>query len=154
MNRYAGATGSFALDLAKFAQQAQDAIDETLQEVVIELGNSVIRMSPVGNPDDWKSPPPPGYVGGRFRANWQFSISSPSSGVIDAVDPSGKETSARIEGEAIIFKAGETAYIVNNLPYAVRLEYGHSQQAPGGMVRLTLARFEQIILEAIRNNKI
>jgi hypothetical protein len=43
---------------------------------------------------------------------------------------------------------------VNNLPYAVPLEYGHSKQAPGGMVRITLARFQQIVDEAIRNNQV
>lgn len=32
-------------------------------------------------------------------------------------------------------KLGDTAYLVNNLPYAVPLEYGHSSQAPAGMVR-------------------
>lgn len=140
MSRYAGATGSFALDLAKFAEQAQEAIDETLQEVVIELGNSLIRMSPVDT--------------GRFRGNWQFSIGTPASGSLDVNDPSGNETSARIVGDSILFKAGETAYIVNNLPYAIPLEYGHSDQAPGGMVRITLARFQAIVEEAIRTNKV
>jgi hypothetical protein len=133
-------TGSFALDLAAFAQQTKDAIDETLQEVVIEIGNSVIRMSPVDT--------------GRFRGNWQFSISSPATGTLDALDKGGGDTAARIAGDALFFKAGETAYIVNNLPYAVRLEYGHSDQAPGGMVRITLARFQAIIEETIRNNRL
>jgi nitroimidazol reductase NimA-like FMN-containing flavoprotein (pyridoxamine 5'-phosphate oxidase superfamily) len=49
---------------------------------------------------------------------------------------------------------GQTAYLVNNLPYAVPLEYGHSKQAPGGMVRITLARFQQVVDEAIRNNQV
>jgi hypothetical protein len=140
MSRYAGATGSFALDLAKFAQQAQEAIDETLQEVVIELGNSLIRMSPVDT--------------GRFRGNWQFSISAPAGGTLDTLDKGGGDTSARIAGDALYFKAGETAYIVNNLPYAIPLEYGHSDQAPGGMVRITLARFQAIVEEAIRNSQV
>lgn len=140
MSRYAGATGSFVLDLAKFAQQAQEAIDETLQEVVIELGNSLIRMSPVDT--------------GRFRGNWQFSIGTPAGGSLDTTDPSGNEASARIVGDSILFKAGETAFIVNNLPYAIPLEYGHSDQAPGGMVRITLARFQAIVEEAIRNNQV
>jgi hypothetical protein len=140
VSRYAGQTGSFALNLAKFAEQAQEAIDEALQEVVIELGNSLIRMSPVDT--------------GRFRGNWQFSIGGPPSGTLPSTDPSGNETSAKIVGESILFKAGETAYIVNNLPYAIPLEYGHSDQAPGGMVRITLARFQAIVEEAIRNNKV
>lgn len=140
MNKYAGKEGSFAIQLAEFAEQAKDAIDSTLREVVIEIGNSVIRMTPVDT--------------GRARGNWQFSIGAPAAGTLDVVDKDGSAAMARIEGDSLLFKAGETAYIVNNLPYAIPLEYGHSDQAPGGMVRVTLARFEQIIEEAVRNNQI
>jgi hypothetical protein len=140
MNRYAGKEGSFALQLAEFAEQAKEAVDASLREVVIELGNSLIRMSPVDT--------------GRFRGNWQFSIDIPASGTLTDVDPKGTDASARIEAGSILFKAGETAYIVNNLPYAIPLEYGHSDQAPGGMVRVTLARFQRIVEDAIRNNQV
>lgn len=138
--RYGGQTGNFALSLSEFAQQATEAIDASLREIVIELGGSLIRMSPVDT--------------GRFRGNWQFSIGSPAGGTLDAVDPSGSETTARMIDESIEFRAGSTAFIVNNLPYAVPLEFGHSDQAPGGMVRITIARFQQIVLEAIRNNQV
>ncbi len=140
MNKYAGKQGSFGLQLAEFAEQAKEAVDASLREVVIEIGNSLIRMSPVDT--------------GRFRGNWQFSVSSPAAGTVDALDPSGAEASARLVGDSILFKVGETAYIVNNLPYAIPLEYGHSDQAPGGMVRITLARFQRIVDEAIRNNQV
>jgi hypothetical protein len=33
-------------------------------------------------------------------------------------------------------------WIYNNLPYAIALEYGHSRQAPNGMVRIALAEIE------------
>ena len=140
MNRYAGKQGSFGLQLAEFAEQAKEAVDASLREVVIELGNSLIRMSPVDT--------------GRFRGNWQFSVDTPAGGTLTDLDPTGTETSARLAGDSILFKAGETAYIVNNLPYAIPLEYGHSDQAPGGMVRVTLARFQQIVEDAIRNHKV
>ena len=212
-----GRSGSFALSLAQFAQQANEAIDASLREIIIEVGNSVIRMSPVGNPEIWaanvahreqntraadeydfkvavrntvinlddsnftrsgklrkgvKYAKPltkaervqnfnvnglvagRGYVGGRFRGNWMFSIGSPDNTTSDEVDPSGRNASARITNGALEFKAGETAYITNSLPYAIPLEYGHSTQAPGGMVRITVARFQQIVLEAIRNNQL
>jgi hypothetical protein len=205
------------LSLAQFAQQANEAIDASLREIIIEVGNSVIRMSPVGNPEIWaanvahreqntraaddydfkvavrntvinlddsnftrsgklrkgiKYAKPltkaervqnfnvnglvagRGYVGGRFRGNWMFSIGSPDNATTDEVDPSGRNASARITNGALEFKAGETAYITNSLPYAIPLEYGHSTQAPGGMVRITVARFQQIVLEAIRNNQL
>ena len=53
MNRYAGRNGSFAESIRQFAEQAQAGIDATFREIVIEIGSSVIRMSPVGNPEIW-----------------------------------------------------------------------------------------------------
>ncbi|WP_434606792.1 HK97 gp10 family phage protein [Pseudomonas sp. D2-30] len=140
MNTYAGRRGSFSLQLAEFAKQAQEAVDASLREIIIEIGNSLIRMSPVDT--------------GRFRGNWQMSIDAPSEGTLGALDPTGATATARIAEGSIFFRAGTTAFIVNNLPYAIPLEYGHSDQAPGGMVRITQARFQQIVLEAIRNHKV
>lgn len=94
------------------------------------------------------------YVGGRFRGNWQFSIDSPADGVLDQIDPSGNVSIAVLRTQVQSLTIGQTAYLVNNLPYAVPLEYGHSKQAPGGMVRITLARFQQIVDETIRNNQV
>ncbi|MEN5258630.1 hypothetical protein [Pseudomonas protegens] len=217
MNRYAGRNGSFAENIRQFAEQAQAGIDATFREIVIEIGSSVIRMSPVGNPEIWaanvahrasntraaddydfkvavrntlinldeinftkagklrrgvKYAKPltkterdqnfnvnglvagKDYVGGRFRGNWQFSIDTPAEGVLDQVDPAGGVTLAKLRLQVGQLTVRQTAYIVNNLPYAVPLEYGHSKQAPGGMVRITLARFHQIVDEAIRNNQV
>ncbi|WP_085708278.1 MULTISPECIES: hypothetical protein [unclassified Pseudomonas] len=212
-----GQSGSFALSLAEFAAQTSEAIDASVREIIIELGSSLIRMSPVGNPEIWaanvahratnsraaddydfkvavrntlinldesnftkagklkrgvKYAKPltkterdqnfnvnglvagKDYVGGRFRGNWQFSIGTPADGVLDQVDPGGNVTLAKLKLQVEQLTIGQTAYIVNNLPYAVPLEYGHSKQAPGGMVRITLARFQQIVDEAIRNNQV
>ncbi|MGE7957014.1 hypothetical protein ACQKQA_10520 [Pseudomonas sp. NPDC089530] len=48
-----GQSGSFALSLAEFAAQTTEAIDASLREIIIEVGSSLIRMSPVGNPEIW-----------------------------------------------------------------------------------------------------
>lgn len=97
---------------------------------------------------------PEGYVGGRFRANWHLSIDVVENVTFEEVDPSGQETIAALVSAVSDFNAGQTAYLINNLPYAIPLEFGHSTQAPGGMVRITVARFQQIVQEAIRNNQI
>jgi hypothetical protein len=217
MSKYSGLNGSFAENIRQFAEQAQAGLDATFREIVIEIGSSVIRMSPVGNPEIWaanvahrqantaaadaydfkvavrntiinltdsnftkagklkrgvKYAKPltkterdqnynvnglvagSDYVGGRFRGNWQFSIDSPADGVLDQIDPSGNVSIAVLRAQVQSLTIGQTAYLVNNLPYAVPLEYGHSKQAPGGMVRITLARFQQIVDEAIRNNQV
>ncbi|MGE6564343.1 hypothetical protein ACTJJT_01195 [Pseudomonas sp. 22373] len=215
--RYGGLEGGFAESIRAFAEQAQDALDSTFQNIVLEIGISVITMSPVGNPDIWSanvahqaarnaeadrydakvaarneiiSQNPSnftksgnlkrgvryakpltkteryqnfyvnglvagkGYVGGRFRGNWQFSIDLPAAGELDRIDPSGSEAIAALREQVQALTIGQTAYIVNNLPYAVPLEYGHSTQAPSGMVRVTLANFQAIVDQAIRNNQV
>ncbi len=214
---YGGREGGFAESIRAFAEQAQQALDATFREIVIEIGSSVIRMSPVGNPEIWaanvahraartaeadrydakvvarneaiRQTPGnltkagnlkrglryakpltkterdqnffvnglvtgQGYVGGRFRGNWQFSIDSPATDELDRIDPSGNEAIAALLAQVQALTIGQTAYIVNNLPYAVPLEYGHSTQAPAGMVRVTLANFQRIVDEAIRTNRL
>ena len=139
-SRYGGQQGSFAESLAQFAEQAKDAIDDVFREVVIEIGTSVIRLSPVDT--------------GRFKGNWQFTVGSPSNQSLDTVDKAGHETIAALVAQVSSLEAGQIAYMVNNLVYGVPLEYGHSAQAPAGMVQITLARFQQIVEEAIRNNQV
>jgi hypothetical protein len=45
---------------------------------------------------------------------------------------------------------GEIIYLTNSLPYARRLEYGWSKQAPAGMVRITVANFERHLQNQIK----
>lgn len=82
-----------------------------------------------------------GYVGGRFRASWR--IDGPGvnwSAAISGAGPmptAAELIQAATEG-ALRVQAGGVTLISNPLPYAQRLEYGWSKQAPQGMVRLTL----------------
>ena len=92
---------------------------------------------------------PKGYVGGRFRGNWQTSISAPASGVVDRIDPTG--SAATQETVTNMGGVGTITYLTNNLPYAQVLEYeAHSSQAPAGMVRVAMARIVQNIPSIIR----
>ena len=94
---------------------------------------------------------PAGYVGGRLRANWGVSLNSPLFMQVAEIDPSGNKTIA--DGRATIntWSSGDTAiYMVNNLPYAMPVEYGHSKrQSPAGMVRVTAAEFQTYVSNAI-----
>lgn len=216
-SKYAGLSGDFAAQITAFAAQATEAIDSSCREIIIEIGSSVIRMSPVGNPEIWaanlafrdanaraaddydfkvsvrntvinltesnftksgklkrgvKYAKPltktertqnfnvngliagQDYVGGRFRGNWMFGIGAPDGTTTEEVDPGGSKSTARIVNGVLEFHAGDVAYITNSLPYAIPLEFGHSTQAPGGMVRITVARFQQIVEAAIRNHQV
>lgn len=85
---------------------------------------------------------------GRFRASWSIGLNqvnptvapdTPSGQPVVAADPS-------IPAVTI----GSTVYITNSLPYARRLEYGWSKQAPAGMVRRTAAEMPQRIAALVK----
>lgn len=44
---------------------------------------------------------------------------------------------------------GSEDLIFNNVEYINMLEYGHSQQAPAGMVRVTIAEFQAFVAAAV-----
>lgn len=90
-----------------------------------------------------------GYVGGRFRGNWQVSVSFPSSAPIDRIDPNGAATIEAGAAALGSFEAGPSIYIMNNVPYALRLEHGWSKQAPHGMVAVTVVEFEKLAQQAV-----
>lgn len=98
---------------------------------------------------------PEGYTGGRFRGNWQIGLDDLPGEETGKIDKSGVSTMNA--GAAVLrrFKVGTTStiYIVNNVPYAVPLEYGHSKQAPQGMVRLAVMEFTDAMNEALREAK-
>lgn len=94
---------------------------------------------------------PPGYTGGRFRGNWQVSFDAPTTDETGRVDKTGNLTKAAGNYTLSLFKVGMKAiYFCNNVPYAYRLEMGHSSRAPGGMVRITAAEFQRFFEEAVR----
>lgn len=92
-----------------------------------------------------------GYVGGRFRGNWQISIGEPAGKELDRIDPNGAPTINTETAKLGSFTVGPAIYITNHLPYAHRLEYeAWSTQAPNGMVRITVEEFDQIVEEVGR----
>lgn len=95
---------------------------------------------------------PDGYTGGRFRGNWQVTMdASASEPDMNRIDKNGQST---IELGLIAleeFKVGTTGVFISNmLPYAYPLEFGHSSQAPQGMVRLTAREFGRMLSQSIR----
>jgi hypothetical protein len=75
---------------------------------------------------------------GRSKGNWQASIGEPAQGNLDAIDKDGAATISRCIASLEGLKPYEIIYISNNVPYIVHLEEGSSQQAPAGMVAVTV----------------
>ncbi len=144
---------TFAADLERFTLKVKGLTDEVIADTVKGIAYKLDERSPVGDGKYWKSPPPKGYVGGHFRANWQLGIDHLPTQEIAGVDPDGERTreqiSASIPGDA----AGKIYYLANNVPYALRIEDGWSHQAPQGLVGLTVTEFQSIVDQAVEDAK-
>ena len=139
----------FSDALNSFADKLVITMNGITRDVVIEVGTSAIRISPVDT--------------GHFSGNWQLTIGSETSSEIPGNGRSGALSS--IISKASTLTAGQVAYILNHVEYGYDLEYGtyngptakvtsegFSRQAPEGMVRITEARFIPIVEEAVRLN--
>lgn len=84
---------------------------------------------------------PPGYVGGRLRGNWNVSLGAANYSTTTTVDPSGSSTLQSGRAALATADGEKDVWIVNGLPYALPIEYGHSKQAPAGMVRVSVTEF-------------
>jgi hypothetical protein len=124
----------FSAQIAEFVAKAKGNADLVVRKVALEMFSRVIQKSPVDT--------------GRFKGNWQVAIGSLPAGTLEINDKGGTATIARVTATALGVKAGDVIYLVNNLEYALPLEYGHSKQAPSGMVRLTILEFNGIVSQA------
>lgn len=144
--------GTFALDLAKFADKVKGRADDVVGDVVVQIAQAVDRRSPVGDATYWKSPAPKGYVGGRFRGNWQLGVDIRPAGETGRIDPTGADTQGEILARIPTEAAGPVYYLLNNVDYAQRIEEGWSRQAPQGLVGLTAIEFPQMVDQAVAAN--
>lgn len=121
--------------------------EKIVRGTLLKLSERIIKRSPVGNPSTWKKPRK-GYVGGRFRNNWQASVNSMNLTANESPDSDGSASMIKAKRVTDSLEMGSTFYLSNNLPYAQRLEYGWSKQAPSGMLRLSVAELQARMNEA------
>lgn len=131
---------TFSLDLKKATKNIKENRDKIIRGTLISLSSKIIKRTPVGNPALWKSKPPKGYIGGSLRGGWQASIGTPDRSLSKRkeTNDAGGQTAVDAAGVANALCAGQTFYLTNPLPYARRVEFGWSGQAPQGMLRVSI----------------
>jgi len=115
---------------SQWVTKTERKMDQAVRKIALEMFSRVILRSPVDT--------------GRFRGNWQVAIGSVPSGTLDLNDASGTATVSKATAATAGVQSGDVIYLVNNLPYAQRLEDGYSKQAPTGMVGLSVQEFQRI----------
>lgn len=132
---------SFSDDIKRFAAKTTKAHDEIARGTTIALFNAVIQDTPV--------------LDGRLRGDWQTSVGQPATEENGRVDTVGSASMAEVTANTPQ-GAGQETYLTNNMPYAYKIEYeGWSKiKAPQGMVRRNVDRFQRLIDEQARKNKV
>lgn len=120
----------FGADVNRWVDKTTEKLDVAVRKIALEMFSRVILRSPVDT--------------GRFRANWQVAIGAVPSGTIALTDKSGQAAISNVQAIALGLDSGDIITLVNNLPYAQRLEEGYSAQAPAGMVALTVQQFQSV----------
>ncbi len=103
-----------------FAIQILNEGDKVVKKIATEMLQQVIVGSPVDT--------------GAFRGNHHITLGAPDK-TFDTtkLDKGGSATQQEGNQKILQAKLGGLVYIQNNLPYAVALENGHSQQRPLGI---------------------
>ena len=136
---------AFRSNFSKILKKAGGNAEEVTRQAAILLQNNMIMKSPVRM--------------GSFKGNWQCGI-----GGINISGSERKDTTplgdydhvgASLATEGVLkgWKPGQTINLTNSLPYARRLEYGWSQQAPAGMVRLTVQNYGVYLAKVVAEMK-
>jgi len=137
---------TFTLDIDRFLSRVDINANTVIKKLTLGIARSVIEKSPVDT--------------GRFKGNWQLGINEKPSGTIDDASEFDRSESGtarttapslvRIKNKLPERPAGSVLFITNNLDYAEKLENGSSQQAPSGVVEITVLEFQRYVNEAVR----
>lgn len=137
------ATGTvFSADIRQLVAKYKTRVQDVVKQSVQELSERVVTRTPVDT--------------GAARNFWWSSIdngktshpSPPTKGQSGVRGSAGG--AAAIAPADIAAAPGHIFQLRNGAAYIRRLEYGHSQLAPSGFVRITIAEFPQIVEQAAR----
>lgn len=110
--------GSWSVPPSLFADVVEEDLTKRVRTIALAMLQEIVLRSPVDT--------------GRFRNNNIVSIVSPVYASTVETDASGAGTISRGTAAMSGLEPYTTVFIQNNLPYAQRLEDGHSKQAPPG----------------------
>jgi len=124
---------SFTKDINRFVSKSKEKMKTVKRRASFRLAAQIIIKSPVDT--------------GRFRGNWIGAFGSIDSTTFTDVsrDSLGK-VDILLRGHEV---TDEAFYFTNSLPYAMKLEFGHSKQAAQGMVRLSVRNWSRYVQDEV-----
>lgn len=134
----------FRVNVDAWINAVESGLEDVVKIMCKDVNEALINGSPVDT--------------GRFKGNWQVTANQIPLHAVNNYDRSGSETIAR--GNRVIdglFKGGgavKSVHFSNMLIYANALEYGHSKQAPNGVVGIVALRLRSFMTDAIRKSRL
>lgn len=123
---------AFKADLAKLSKILDADIAKLLQFLAFDLWNKITQRNPVDT--------------GYSRSQWHINLGSPDTSV--GTKP-GRGTTIDLPLSDLARLSGVTKdsiiFVTNSVDYIQYLEEGSSQQAPSGMIRVSIAEVESDI---------
>lgn len=133
----------FKADIDAWIKKAEGSVEGVLEEFTESVHADLVDRSPVDT--------------GRFKANWQITTNSPPSYALNEYDREGRKTKNMGKRFARgMFQRGgavRSIHFSNMLIYANALEYGHSQQAPVGVIGIVKLTLSAHMADAIKKVK-
>lgn len=148
---------SFEDDIRRASAKITARHDAIVRGTTIALFNAVIRDTAVDE--------------GRLRGDWQTTVGQPASSENGRDDPTpGGSDGGPAQAEVLANTpqgAGQETYLTNNMPYCEKIENGgyigptdkvtaggFSRKSPQGMVKRNVDRFQKLIDEQARKNRV
>ena len=94
-----------------------------IAKLAIKIGNEIVSRTPIDT--------------GAARSNWYISINNPNT-IFDKNKTDGNLSG--LDLHQLSTRSFRQIYITNNAPYIVRLNEGHSVQAPAGFIEAGIIR--------------
>jgi hypothetical protein len=162
-----GYNKEFVADIEKFRLKSESTINDARKLLAYDLFSRVIDRTPIWFEFEKHS--------GNTKYNWQCTINAPSTKVLKGTDQKGDTTKqrmlkvlARVQGDDDIYFSNSVPWIFHledglyprnpsvgswnkqKKEYEIRSSGGFSNQAPKGMVKVTLAEYPDIYRRAVR----
>lgn len=128
-------SANFSNKVLGWSKRAAAQMDYTVKGASVDFFSRLVMRTPVDT--------------GRARGNWNVVVTSGYKGWSADYDENrfDKTGATTIERARAVLEnsPGKRAYISNNTPYLVYLDKGWSNQAPHGIVQITVSEFSKIV---------
>ena len=130
-------------DISRWIDSVSSGLVDCVEMFATNVHEDLVKRSPV-------------YTG-RYKANWQVTANKPPLYALNQYDRDGSKTIA--EGKRAIYAimrgggAVRSIYFSNMLIYANALEYGHSKQAPSGVLGIVAVKLRSYMTKAIKDSR-